>query len=280
MTEAVGFLAAIISMIFWGSFLVPMKRIKNYDPFFFQLLMCAAIFVTSVAISLFYGAFSFSYLGLISGLVWSLANILSILAVRSSGLSRAAPIWMGVGIFMSFAWGMLFFNEPLSSISFGVLGIILLIAGISLISSTSESRKSSAKGMLLAVITGVLGGSYLVPLKMATTNPETFLLPLATGILAGGIIISLIKKPKIERRIILPGVLSGALWNIANFSSFFAILGLGMAVGFPLTQMSLFVSILWGIFYFREMTEKNKIILLIVGSVVLFAGAVILALSL
>ena len=90
---------------------------------------------------------------------------------------------------------------------------------------------------------------------------------------------SLVKRPKIDIKIILPGALSGVIWNIANFASFYAVLILGMTVGYPLTQMALFVSVLWGLLYFHEIKGRNKIIRLVTGSIVLFIGAILLGLS-
>jgi len=100
----------------------------------------------------------------LSGILWSIGNILSAQAVKDSGLSRSAPVWMGVGIFIAFSWGILFFKEALTSLLIGVVGIVLLSFGISLISSTTEDNKSSnLRGIILAILAGLVFGSYFVP---------------------------------------------------------------------------------------------------------------------
>jgi glucose uptake protein len=187
---------------------------------------------------------------------------------------------MGIGIFVSFIWGIIFFKEVLTSILIGTVGIFLLIFGISLISSTTEERKNSNfKGIIFAIITGIIAGSYLVPLKISNLQPTDFIFSMSLGILIGGFTIYLLKRSEIDKKIILPGAISGVVWNIANLASFFAVLNLGISVGFPLTQMALFISVLWGLFYFHEIKNKSKIIRLFLGAIILFVGAVSLVLS-
>lgn len=280
MSTTIGFVAAIITMICLGSYLVPMKRVREYDPFYFQALMCAAAFVSSLIFAFITSSFTFSFLAFLSGILWSCGNILSVLAVGKTGLARAAPVWMGAVVIVSFLWGLLFFHEELSSIIASAIGIIALVLGIILVSSTIGDEKSaSLRGIVLALAAGAIFGSYLVPFKLSNLEPTSFLLPMSLGILAGGAIISLIKRPKVDINIILPGAFSGVIWNIANFASFYSVLILGMSVGFPLTQMALFISVLWGLLYFREIQGKQKIIRLVTGGVVLFAGAILLGLS-
>lgn len=125
-----GFLAAIASMIVWGSYFVPMKRVKVYDPFYFQLLMGIAILLSSFLISLVSGSLTFAMMPVFSGIIWSFGNVLSVLAVPKLGLSLAAPLWMGTAIFFSFLWGTIVFRENLSSIILGIFGVILLTLGI------------------------------------------------------------------------------------------------------------------------------------------------------
>lgn len=279
MSIVIGLIATIVTVLCWGSYLVPMKRIKEYNPFYFQLLMCTAILISSLIISLIYNSFVFSYLGILSGILWSVGNLLSVLAVKYSGLSKAASLWVGILIFTSFLWGVLFFKEKLV-IALGAVGILILVVGIILISSITQNKKSSNnKGLIFAVFAGLIFGSYIVPFKLSGLQPIPFLFPMSIGILIGSLLIFSAKRPKIDKSIILPGTFSGLLWNIANFASFFVVLNLGMAVGFPLTQVSLFVAILWGVLYFREITEKNKIIRLVIGAIILFAGVILLTLS-
>lgn len=276
----VGLLAVSVSIIGWGSYFVPMKRIKSYDPFYFQLLVCLTIFSSSVLVSLAFSSFVISYFGILSGFLWATGNILATQAVRYSGLSRTTPVWMGIIILSSFVWGTLFFKEPVNSLLLGTAGLLLLIAGIFFISRTNDSNEAtSSKGIIFAIIAGLVFGTYLVPLKLSGLEPIPFLFPMSLGVLTGGLLIYLFKRPVIDIKIIAPGALAGVIWNTANIASFFGVKNLGIAIGLPLTQMALFVSVLWGLWYFKEIKKRESIQKLVLGAVILFAGAILLTLS-
>lgn len=275
-----GYLAAIVSMLGWGSYFVPMKRVKTYDPVYYHAVMCVSIFISSTIITAATGAFLFSWFGFLSGVLWASGNILSVFAVKHSKLAIAAPVWMSVGIFGSFLWGILFFKEPISAIFLAILGLILLVIGIIFIASTAQEKgETSSKGVVFAFIAGLLFGAYLVPFKLSGLTPLSFLFPMSIGALVGGFIPFIIARPKIDKKLLIPGGISGIVWNTANISSFFAVGILGIAIGFPLTQMALFVSVLWGLLYFHEIKGKSNIQKLILSAVLLFAGAIILSFS-
>lgn len=279
MSLAVGLAAALVSIIGWGSNFVPMKRIRQYDPVWFQLVMCASIFVTSLLVSAFFGSFEVSYWAVLSGLLWSAGNLIAIFAVRNSGLARSAPIWMSSVMLGSFLWGLLYFKEPISSVAAGVVGLLLLMCGVIVVSSTSGASGAGAKafagrGVLLSLAAGAFFSSYIVPFKLSGLSPMAFLFPMSIGILLGSSLMFLLGRPSIDRKIVVPGFLTGLMWNVANIASLVATLNLGVAIAIPLTQMALFVSVLWGIMFFREIEGRSRITRVVIGAVVLFAGAV------
>ncbi len=280
-----GLLSALISVTAWGSYFVPMKRVKKYDPFYFQLIMCLTILVSSLILVVFLQAFKFTYFGIISGIFWSSGNILSALAVQKAGLSKSAPIWMGTGIIISSLWGLAFFHEALTNQMLGIVGIILIILGILWISRISENTKEGIKlgsvrnGIFLALVAGLFFGTYFVPFKLSGFDPFSYLLSSTLGIFLGGICIYAVKRSPMDRSIIKQGALSGLLWNVGNIASFFAVASLGLTVGFPLTQLALFVSILWGLMYFKEIKSRKNIISLVLSGIVLFTGAILLTLA-
>ena len=73
------------------------------------------------------------------------------------------------------------------------------------------------------------------------------------------------------------GVVTGALWAVGNFLSVHATLALGQAVGFPLTQSCVVISALWGILYFGELARRSRLAEFGAASVVVLAGAALLA---
>ena len=281
MSATIGFLGALVAIILWGTYFVPMKKVKDFDPFYYQLLMCNSIFLSSLVLAILLNAASISIFGFISGIMWTIGNVLSVFAVKYSGLAKSAPIWMSSVIMTSFFWGVIYFKEALNSISYGLAGILLLIIGIASISSiTGGSNKSfDIKGAILAILAGITFGSQLVPFKFSGASPIQYILPMGFGILVGGWIICIFKRPKIEinTKIIVPGSSSGIMWEIANVGSFFAVANMGLAIGQPLTQMALFVSVLWGVLYFKEIRGRSKVFKLGISALLLFLGVILLS---
>ena len=126
---------------------------------------------------------------------------------------------------------------------------------------------------------GASFGTLFIFLKISELQPTQFLFPMAIGIFALGWILFFIKRSKPDMKIIKHAMVSGVFWNIANFASMFAILYLGLTVGFPLTQTALLVGILWGLFYFKEFKKKQKIIQVIIGAIIIIIGAFLLGFS-
>ena len=279
MSATIGFLGALVAIILWGTYFVPMKKVKDFDPFYYQLLMCNSIFLSSLVLAILLNAASISIFGFISGIMWTIGNVLSVFAVKYSGLAKSAPIWMSSVIMTSFFWGVIYFKEALSSISYGLAGILLLIIGIASISSiTGGSNKSfDIKGAIIAILAGITFGSQLVPFKFSGTSPIQYILPMGFGILVGGWAIYVFKRSRMDTKIIVPGSFSGIMWEIANVGSFFAVANMGLAIGQPLTQMALFVSVLWGVLYFKEIRGRSKVFKMGISALLLFLGAILLS---
>jgi glucose uptake protein len=291
-----GYIAALISALFWGSYIVPLKKHPQCNPLFFQWMNTFGIALSTLVLCLITGYTTISPWGILTGFFWIAGSSFSLIAVQKDGLSSAGPRWMGTTILISFLWGWLGFHESLNHPALAFIGIGALLFAILRISHLSSSASNAsnasnnsdnsnpsnpstpAKPSLFPYITGLFFGSYLVPLKLSGLQPLEFLPAVAVGILAGGTLVTLVFKPAVYKPIIGWGVFSGILWNIANVASFFAIKRLGLAVGYPLTQSALFISVLWGVLVFNEMPGTQKRIQLFFAALILFGGAILLAL--
>ncbi|XP_078683619.1 transmembrane protein 144-like isoform X2 [Branchiostoma floridae x Branchiostoma belcheri] len=87
-------------------------------------------------------------------------------------------------------------------------------------------------------------------------------------------------RPKVFPRAILPTLLSGAMWGIAESAWFVANQRLQESVSFPIitTGPSLIVA-LWSVLYFREIKGTRNLLILAVAMVVTITGAVLTGLS-
>jgi glucose uptake protein GlcU len=76
-----------------------------------------------------------------------------------------------------------------------------------------------------------------------------------------------------------PALLTGLMWTGGYLASIKATEALGMAVAYPVIQAQLVVSSLWGILYYREVTTRASMYLLLLCTVSLAAGISVLSQS-
>jgi glucose uptake protein GlcU len=177
----------------------------------------------------------------------------------------------------------------------------------------SEPLSALVLGVACALGTGLLDGSLMAPFSSYKTSlglapgdqvalrylggfalalPVVALLPLLLALLVE----HLRQGARSTRRLLpldgrrsparflnlscaLSGMSCGALWAAGNVLSVHASMRLGQAVGFPLTQVCVVISALWGIFFFGELPQPRARALFASSSVVVLAGAVALKAS-
>lgn len=280
MSEVVGYAGVIAAILAFGTYLVPLRQQEDYDSFFYQWVMCTAIGVFSLLAAMVLGGLTLSPYGMTTGLLWAGGNILSIIAVRRTGLATASPVWMSLVVVSAFAWGVLFFGEELYSPLMAVAGVVMLITGITALSlARRREERADLRGILYALLAGITFGSMMVPFKMSRLDPAHYILSIGVGVLLGGWLMLVTVRPRMKMGIIPAGTASGAMWMAGNLGSLLAVDALGLTVGQPLTQTALFISVLWGIVYFREIRERRRIIMVGVSALLLFLGSVLLSLG-
>ena len=137
-------------------------------------------------------------------------------------------------------------------------------------------------GILGAVINGAWGGMNLIPLHFAQQDGLSgagYLISYAGGALIVNTILWILffgyyyiqKKGNAEEaweclpgwhveELWFPGLMAGLLYSLGNFTSILAVTYLGQGTGYSFIQMQLFVSGLWGVFYFREIKGFEVIV--------------------
>ncbi|MBI2329765.1 hypothetical protein HYU94_00005 [Candidatus Daviesbacteria bacterium] len=203
-----------------------------------------------------------------------------LVAVPNLGLARAVPVSSSLVIILSFLWGGLVFGEMPSSLAAGFLGIGLIIAGVILISATGNiESQNTKKGLAAAVLAGAIWGSQLVPLKLGNVATQDFFFPVCLGIMLSGLVIFIIKKGRFRKEAIKESLLSGLIWNIGNLLSLISLSIIGLSKMGPISQSSTLVAVLWGVFYFKEITESRQKIQILIGALVLISGVITLGLA-
>ncbi len=310
--DNLGFLAALGAAVCWGSYMVPFKKSGSLNLIQFQAVMAVGIGLSGLFISVLFGyRLGFNAYGLFSGVLWVVANAVFLVAVANLGLAKAAPIASSLVIILSFLWGALIFHEIPSGIMVGFLGIGLIIVGVILIGIIGNAASRSVKkGLFSAVAAGTIWGSQLVPLKVGQVAIQDFFFPVCLGILVSGLIIfalspsvilstfaslsvnsakNLFKSrlprrsaPRNDRQVYAAvglSLLSGLIWNIGNLLSIISISLIGLSRGLPITQSASLVAVLWGLFYFKEVTNKKARFQILIGAIILLVGVATLGLA-
>lgn len=279
--ENLGFLAAFGAALAWGSYAVPFKKSRSERLIQFQALMGVGIFFSGLILSLILGyPLSLNIYGLISGVMWAIANAISLYAILNLGISKAVPLIISLVIFSSFLWGTLVFKEISQGLGVAFFGIGLILLGVVLVSTTESSQSRNAKkGFLTAVLAGLIYGSQLVPLKIGDLTTQQFFFPSCVGIFVAAMLIALLTNTKFKKEAIKESLLSGIIWNFGNLLSVIAISMIGLAKGQPLSLSAILVAVLWGLFYFKEGVSKRQKIQILSGAIILLIGVITLGLA-
>ena len=219
----------------------------------------------------------FNIIGLMSGIMWAIANLVSASAIRYMGVSGVA-IAQAVIVLVSFLWGAVLFQEPFQSMVVAVAGISLLVLGLPLISSRDKGS-SIRKGFMFFVLAGVLWGSvYVAPLTYKISG-HSIIPSMMVGVFLSGAPSFFAGNRQVSPSNALNSLSSGILWAIGNVAAALSIDYIGLALAGPIPQLAMLVSVTWGILYFKEISEKSKITKVIAGAIVLVVGAMLLALA-
>lgn len=278
-----GYFGVLIAIIAWGSYMVPLKRETQLSPLWFQAWVSVGIGSSSLLVGIYRGFPSFSLWGVAAGLIWSLGAAGSFLAVKHEGLSGASTRWMGTGILVSFGIGAFLLGEPVQ-FHIALPGVVFLILGLRIVSKAAEDEAMGSTGhpgpfrYWRSIGAGIIFGSYLLPMRLADIPAWDFIAPMGTGILLGGFLLMARKFPA-SPKLRWTCIGCGLAWNCANVGSLIAVQFLGFAVGFPLTQLALVISIAWAVLVFHESPQPRQRRYLALAATSLLFGAALLGFS-
>jgi glucose uptake protein GlcU len=148
-------------------------------------------------------------------------------------------------------------------------------------------KKDRVIGISFALLTGIIGGSILVPNALGNLKGLDGLFSFGTGAILAAVVITPLyfvclageSKPSFPFLMseIWPGIVAGIIWQFGNVMCILAIKPIGFAVAGPLQQCGLLVSGLLGIFMFKEITGRKRIGIYFAFSFVLIVGAFVLS---
>ena len=237
---------------------------------------------------------------LLGGMLWAVANTLTIFAVRNVGLAIAFPLWNTnslVGLF----WGWLLFKELRGSGFKGwsmVLGGATAIVGGAAILAVATARQSDTPGkamvgIIAALGAGVLLGTMYIPYRKAYIsgmNPLSFVTIFTFGELGTVLLLTAINTGGVgnlfaelhrARPMLFWPFLGGFCWVIGDLFQQYAAKYIGIGRGIPLSNTNQLWGLAWGALVFSEMAglSPSGKLLIIAGSGIMIAGALAISMA-
>ena len=307
-----GVFCGLAAAVWLGSAEAPTKLVTvGFSPFIISMGMVMGAFVARWTVpTLLKGTgFLFDDLrekphlivwALLGGMLWAVANTLTIFAVRNVGLAIAFPLWNTnslVGLF----WGWLLFKELRGSGFKGwskVLGGACAIVGGAAILAVATAQHSdtpgkAAVGIIAALGAGVLLGTMYIPYRKAYIsgmNPLSFVtiftfgelgtVFLLTAINTGGVG-PLFHELQRARPMLFWPFLGGFCWVIGDLFQQYAAKYIGIGRGIPLSNTNQLWGLAWGALVFGEMAGLNASakLLIFAGSSIMILGALAISMA-
>lgn len=271
-----GLMSSVGSAVCWGTFFVPVRKVNVASIWQLQGSTGIGVLLFAIPIGLFWG-FGILPSGLFSGVIWTVGNILALYSVKLIGLSRTSPFLAGFSILVSFLWGILFFEEKFSYMILAIGAIGLLLAGLPFVTSATKTSTVQRRGYLVAAASGIIGGSYVIPMQ-ATHTLQSGFFSSSLSIFAIGIPLLILSR-RLIRKEIAAGIISGSLFNAGSLFVLTAIVSIGITVAYPISQTATLFAVSWGVLYFKEIARKRNILRVVIGSVMILSGAILLSIA-
>jgi drug/metabolite transporter (DMT)-like permease len=292
-----------------GAAEAPTKLVTvGFSPFLISLGMVAGVFVARWTVPMMLKGTGYILLDLrekahlmvwavLAGMLWSVANTLTVFAIRNVGLSIAFPLWNTnslVGLF----WGWLLFNE-LRGGGAGqwvkVLGgAVAIVAGACLLAYATSHQAGAAPqnaatlGILAALGAGLLWGTMYIPYRKAYIsgmNPLSFVTVFTFGELGTTFALALLFDGGLQgvgaeltkaRPALFWLFLGGFCWVLGDLFQQYAAKYIGISRGIPLSNTNQLWGLAWGALVFGELSGigLSAQILVVAGSLIMIAGAV------
>ncbi len=278
----------------------------GFSPFIISLGMVAGVFVARWTVPMALKGTSYVWLDLrekphlivwavLAGMLWAVANTLTVFAVRDVGLSIAFPLW-NINSLVGLFWGWLLFNELRGSSGRErakvMGGAAAIVAGACLLAYATEHHSGALPqratlGILAALCAGMLWGTMYIPYRKAYIsgmNPLSFVTVFTFGELATTFVLAAMYHGgfgplAVELAKARPAFfwlfLGGFCWVLGDLFQQYAAKYIGIGRGIPLSNTNQLWGLAWGALVFGELAGLGFAAqaLVIAGSLIMIAGA-------
>jgi glucose uptake protein len=315
---AVAVAFCVITMLCWGSWANTQKlagRRWRFELFYwdyvFGVLLMALIFAFTLGSTGHSGPGFLDNLrqatsqnlgsAFFGGVVFNAANILLVAAIAIAGMSVAFPVGIGLALVLGVLINYLTApkGEPVQLfLGVGFITAAIVLDALAYRKLSGPSKEGGAKGLVLAVICGLLMANFYRFVKVAMPEdflnvpagkltPYTAMVVFSLGVLVSNLVfntlimirpftgtpVPLAEYFRGSARDHLWGVVGGMIWSVGMTFSIIALGVAGPAISYGLGQGATMVAALWGVFIWREFREAPEGTSPLIG--LMFAGYVI-----
>ena len=305
--HGIGVLCGLGAGVWLGAAEAPTKLVNTgLSPFAISLCMVAGVFTARWCLptlvkgtrSVFADLAENKHLipiAILAGMLWAVANTLTVFAIRDVGLAIAFPLWNTnslVGIF----WGRVLFGElkhasagNIAKVLLGTVAIVgaAIMLGFSTIQTGGVHGSHAVGGILAAAGASLLWGTMYIPYRKAYVsgmNPLSFVTIFTVGELGtvlalvlafdGGTRAAVFHSHEVGHMLFWL-FLGGFVWVIGDIFQQYATKYLGIGRGIPLSNTNQLWGLAWGALVFGELAHADAAhrLLVVCGSVVMILGA-------
>ena len=203
---------------------------------------------------------------ILGGVIFNASNILLSASISLAGMSVAFPLGVGIALVL------------------GVIAIICNGVASGKMQKGEESRKNNKKGIIIALIAGVLMSLFyrFVVKGMDVENfnspaigmmtPYSAIFVFSIGVLLSNFVFNtlVMKCPFVGEKVSyseyfkgntkthICGMLGGAIWGLGSAFSYIASGEAGPAVSYALGQGAPLIAAIWGVFIWKEFKGSTK----------------------
>jgi glucose uptake protein len=240
---------------------------------------------------------------LLGGVIFNAANILLVAAIAIAGMSVAFPVGIGlalvVGVIVNY-WADPAGNAAMLFLGIAFIAVAIVLDALAYRRLPRRSQGGGAKGLILAVLCGILMGYFYRFVAAAMPKPEEFvqmpagklspytaMVLFSLGILLSNFVFNtaIMIKPFTGTPVPIPeyfrgtsrdhlwGIVGGMIWAVGMMFSIIAAGQASFAISYGLGQGATMVAAFWGVFIWREFKEASPGTNRLLG--LMFAGYIV-----
>jgi glucose uptake protein len=217
---------------------------------------------------------------LLGGAIFNLANVLLVAAIEIAGMAVAFPVAIGlallIGVIVNYIAAPVG-NAALLGTGVSLIAVAIVLDALAYRRLAKGQARTSTKGLLLSVVSGVLMGLFFrfvaaaIYAEPAVPEPGKMSAYAAVFIFAVGVFLSnfvwntlAMRRPVVgppvgfadyykgTSRAHLAGLLGGLIWGLGMLLSLVASTRAGFAISYGLGQGATLIAALWGVFVWKE----------------------------